>query len=217
MGACGAHSIETKNQWNQPQGQYAQKCMQEYCKRGLKNGGGGGGGGGGKGGKGKQAKNDKEQKEKGRRRRSWGWSLLAKRRNVQRHNASWWSYGKYVRPPKGNNDQYKPGGETPQYYCAELCHNMYHPVMGNGMGQHPGTQGCSDNYCPSQDQCNRDCNANWENGMKPIYDDFCACPDAHYAANLLEAAAEENTVESESVDVGAFIQTSVSDKKADEL
>jgi len=226
LGACGAHSIKTTNDWNQAQGEYPQKCMQEYCKRGLKGGGSGGGGGGGGDGPSKkeQRKQKKQEKkeQKGRRRSDYSWySLLAKRRVVQQHNASWgWGGGAYFKPPKGNTDQNKKGAETPGYYCDQLCSNMYHPVMGNQMGQHPGTAGCTTSHCNTQDKCNKDCNDNWEKGMKPIYDDFCACPDARYAPNLLELEAgteEHPPAEAESVDVGAFIQTSISDKKAEEL
>lgn len=88
------------------------------------------------------------------------------------------------------------------------------------MKPHPGTQGCTYNLCATQDKCKSDCLANWETGMQPIFDEYCECPDAtthRWATSLLETDAEYHDAEAESVDVGAFIQTSTSDRKAEEL
>jgi len=190
---CMAHSIQTQSSKGKPQGAYMQKCMQEYCKRGeCKTGG--------KGGKGS--------------------FLLSLHRGSRKkgEKAGWWSGGSpYMRPPKGNNWPKKPCADA-NYYCAELCHNLYHPVMSD-LGDHPGTQGCSASSCPNDDECKKDCVANWDS-MREIYDDFCACEKekgkGKYPNGLLEEASAEE--EAEAVDVGAFIQTSMSsDQKAEEL
>jgi len=129
--------------------------------------------------------------------------------------------GKYVKEPKMTSN-YKKYLQDGKYYCGELCHNIYHPVIkypGSDMSAHPGTQGCTYNVCANQDKCNEDCNKNWEKKMKPIYDEFCECPSAttaKWAKSLLQTGADAKE-DVEAVDVGAFIQTSMTDKKAEEL
>lgn len=205
-GACYVHAFATKNPYGVSQGDYMQKCMQEYCiakQNGPCNG--------------NQCGSSS----------NWNWwSLLSKSRRVKKHgtNNSWGMYpsGKYVREPKMTSN-YKKYLQDGKYYCAELCHNTYHPVIkypGSDMQAHPGTWGCTYDRCDTQDKCNKDCNKHWEKKMKPIFDEFCECPGAttkRYATSLLETGAAESKEEPEPVDVGAFIQTSMSDKKAEEL
>jgi len=187
--ACMAHSIETKSSKGKPQGAYMQKCMQEYCTRG-------------------ECKQGK------------GSFLLALRRSSQKQGKGWpkWTQNEYTRGPKGNNWPKTPCANA-TYYCAEICHNLFHPVMSD-LGDHPGTENCTKNSCPNDDNCRKDCIANWETGMKPVFDDFCTCETetskGKYPAGLLQQTLPDE--EAEAIDVGAFIQTSMSsDQKADEL
>lgn len=189
---CWVHSIETKSSAGKPQGAYMQKCMQEYCTRGEC-------------GKGK------------------GSFLLSVHRGKKKKGGKKGWGSPYMRGPKGNSWPKTPC-EDADYYCGELCHNLFHPVMSD-LGDHPGTQGCSASKCPNDDKCKKDCLANWDS-MREVYDAFCACEKekgkGKYPNGLLqEASAEEKTPaeeEAESVDVGAFIQTSMlSDQKGDEL
>jgi len=206
---CMAHSINTKSSSGQPQGSYMQKCMQEYCTRGECSNGGKDSfllslhRGSKKWGSKKKKGGDKKKKGGDKKKKGYGWT------------------GPYMRGPKGNKWPKQPC-EDADYYCGELCHNLYHPVLSD-LGEHPGTQNCSPSKCPNDDECKKDCLANWES-MKVIYDDFCACEkergSGKYPNGLLEEEEETSAEEeeTESVDVGAFIQTSMSsDQKAEEL
>jgi len=186
---CTVHSIQTKSSNGKPQGAYMQKCMQEYCERG-------------------------ECKQK----QGKGSFLLALRRSSQKQGWKKWTQSEYKRGPKGNNWPKSPCADA-TYFCGELCHNLYHPVM-TDLGDHPGTENCNSKKCPNDDKCKKDCIANWDTGMRPIFDDFCACEKetgkGKYPQGLLQQTLPEE--EAEAIDVGAFIQTSMSsDQKADEL
>merc|ERR1719343_1665986 len=75
--------------------------------------------------------------------------------------------------PLSKHEQKHPKCKKGDFYCSEMCKNLFHPVMSD-IGQHPGTKGCKmmPYKCPTQDECIKECN--WE-AMKPIYEDFCTC------------------------------------------
>jgi len=231
--SCLVHSIVTTSSsdyGSQKQGAYMQYRMQEYCNLGecgytpptknlLQ----------------KEAKQEAKEEEKKQEKKQE--TLLAQNRAVHRHKQPYYYSPWAPAPPPANPRNpwgYPAAGggssatcKTQKYYCSKMCRKLFHSITTDA-AEHAGTEDCYDQWdCPNYDECLSDCKQNWENGMRPLYDEFCACqaddPLTYptFGQSLLEMASKEHTApqgeEAESVDVGAFIQTSISGQKEDEL
>jgi hypothetical protein len=93
--------------------------------------------------------------------------------------------------------------ETPSYYCAQFCENVYHDTT-EPLGEHPGAD---TNWRGNRNQCKANCKDNWSN-VKEVFDAQCACIQKHsapaYPPHLLQGSSGV-----EEVDVGSFMQVSV--------
>lgn len=106
--------------------------------------------------------------------------------------------------PRAVSSGWPKGCESKDYYCQEICQNMYHKPTGD-LGEHPGAGKTT--WSSDQKKCKQDCNSNFA-AMTNYWDEWCGCFDGPGGDMHLEKVPGllQEAQELEPVDIGSFMQ-----------